>query len=136
MTVHGSYEHFQQVVSAHVVSLHGTCRCGSYVGTGAADYRRHIERVWAPHTLPDGWMTAKTRTIHAVTIPGHGLFRAYDDDVERIRATWLNGIPADTARRAMLSDVNEIATPIDFSDVSTSALVIILASFTPGSSAL
>ncbi len=58
MTVHGSSEHFQQVVSTHVVSLYGTCRCGTYVGTEPANYRVHIERVWAPHTLPDGWMTA------------------------------------------------------------------------------
>lgn len=136
MTGYGSPEHFQRVVSDHVVSLHGTCRCGTYVGTDAPEYRRHVARVWSPHTLPEGWMGTETRTVHSVTIPGHGLFRAYGDDVERIRATWLNGIPADTARRAMLSDVNEIAAPEDYSDVSTSALVIILASFTPGSSSL
>jgi len=70
-----------------------------------------------------------TRTVHSVTIPGHGLFRAYDDDVESVRARYLN-------RQAMLRDVNEIAAPEDYADVSTSSLAIILASFTPGSSAL
>lgn len=132
MTAHGSHEHFQQVVSAHVVSLYGACRCGTYVGTSSVEYRLHIERVWAPHTLPEGWLSDpfSTRTIHAVTIPGHGLYRAYDDDVESIRGRYLGN------RLAMLADANEIASPIDFSDVSTSVLVVILASFTPGSSAL
>jgi hypothetical protein len=136
MTVHGSREHFQQVVSAHVVSLHGTCRCGTYVGTGTADYRRHIEKVWAPHTLPDGWLGEEARTIHSVTIPGHGLFRAYADDVEDIYDRYSDHHAPFHARLNMLHDANEIATPVDFSDVSTSALAVILASFTPGSSAL
>lgn len=50
----GSPEHFQQVVSAHVVSVWGHCRCGAQVGP--TEYRKHIETVWLPHTLPDGWM--------------------------------------------------------------------------------
>lgn len=78
----------------------------------------------------------ETRTIHSVTIPGHGLFRAYDDDVEDILARYSDPHAPFHARLSMLADANEIATPIDFSDVSTSALVIILASFTPGSSSL
>lgn len=50
----GSPEHFQQVVSAHVVSMWATCRCGAYVGIG--QYRAHIAKVWEPYALPDGWM--------------------------------------------------------------------------------
>ncbi len=49
----GSPEHFQQVLRAHVVppwSMY--CRCGA----NAADYRRHIEQVWRPFPLPEGWM--------------------------------------------------------------------------------
>ncbi|WP_144721211.1 hypothetical protein [Cellulosimicrobium sp. TH-20] len=51
---HGSPEHFQQVVDAHVVSTYGPnrwCRCGANV----PDYRAHIAAVWAPYALPDGW---------------------------------------------------------------------------------
>lgn len=55
-TVLGSPEHFQQVVSAHVVSVWGFCRCGSSVASRTADYRAHIETVWRPHTLPAGWL--------------------------------------------------------------------------------
>lgn len=54
--VKGSPEHFQQVVTAHVVSEWGNCRCGVRVGVGVAAYRAHIESVWRPHALPDGWM--------------------------------------------------------------------------------
>lgn len=72
--------------------------------------------------------------IHTVTIPGHGLFKAYDADLESVLARYAN--PRDNGRQAMLNDANEIASPIDFADVSTSALAVILASFTPGSSGL
>jgi len=55
MIVHGSPEHFQQVVKAHVVSPWGNCRCGSHVGNGADRYRAHIARVWRPYELPEGF---------------------------------------------------------------------------------
>lgn len=52
MTKHGSPEHFQQVISAHLVGLTGFCRCGASV----ASYREHIAQVWQPHQLPEGWV--------------------------------------------------------------------------------
>lgn len=78
-TVKGSPEHFQQVVSAHVVSLWGTCRCGTAVGEGPAAYRAHIESVWRPHALPAGWMVSNGDTVTSETAFGNVKVEIADD---------------------------------------------------------
>lgn len=52
--VHGSREHFQQVVDAHVIGPSGNfCRCGANAANG---YRAHIADVWRPYELPEDFL--------------------------------------------------------------------------------
>jgi hypothetical protein len=78
----------------------------------------------------------ETRTIISVTTAGHGLYRATETDMEDIIDRYSDPSAPFHARLAMLHDANEIGAPADFSDLSTPALAIVLASFTPGSSDL
>lgn len=52
--MHGSREHFQQVIDAHVIGPSGNfCRCGANAANG---YRAHIADVWRPYELPEGFL--------------------------------------------------------------------------------
>lgn len=52
--VHGSPEHFQQVIDAHVIGPSGNyCRCGASAANG---YRAHIANVWRPYELPEDFL--------------------------------------------------------------------------------